>query len=474
MHNSKLARLIKGLSHHDPSKRRFAAEALAEGDERAVYPLIKALRDDNFGVQDAVTHSLMSIKNEVTAYMMLPLLREDAFLRNTALIILKEMGNFTIPMLIVLLNDKDDDVRKFALDLIYDIQYCNYPDKVVEMLKNDPNANVRAAAAKALGILNYSKAIPELVDALKDDEWVCFSAIEALTFLKDEDSVDSIVTLLNNPSEAIRFAAIEALGKLGFEKAQYPLIEHISRTDEFERKATIISLVQVGVIPSSPNIYDDLIEMLKNGDWDNKFVAIKGLLILGEAHAIYHMIDVAGSLEFSAPDREEKIQVIKEAVLSFGCNDYLLKILEDDTFRYRGKSLAIEIVGDLKCTAAVSTLIQLAKSTFRDIKRSSIKSLGQIESDEGKECLIEAVSDHDSHVRKLAIIALGKIGEMSAFEPLMKLLDNETYNDVIDEFIKALLDINATSFFSRIGKLNKNIQESAARYASIYNSGASC
>jgi len=63
---------------------------------------------------------------------------------------------------------------------------------------------------------------------------------------------------------------------------------------------------------------------------------------------------------------------------------------------------------------------------------------------------------------------------MSAFEPLMKLLDNETYNDVIDEFIKALLDINATLFFSRIGKLNKNIQESAARYASIYNSGASC
>ena len=159
MHTAKLARLIKELSHHDPSKRRFAAEALAEGDERAVYPLIKALRDDNFGVQDAVTHSLMSIKNEVTAYMMLPLLREDAFLRNTALIILREMGNFTIPLLIVLLNDKDDDVRKFALDLIYDIQYCNYPDKLVEMLKNDPNANVRAAAAKALGILNYKQAI---------------------------------------------------------------------------------------------------------------------------------------------------------------------------------------------------------------------------------------------------------------------------------------------------------------------------
>ena len=251
-------------------------------------------------------------------------------------------------------------------------------------------------------------------------------------------------------------------------------MEHISRTGEFERMATIISLVQVGVIPSSIDVSDDLIEMLKNGDWDNKFIAIKGLLILRNARAIYHMIDVAGSLEFSVPDREEKIQVIKDAVMSFGCDDNLLNILEDDTFRYRGKSVAIEIVGDLKCTAAVSILIQLAKSTFRDIKRSSIKSLGQMESDEGKECLMEAVSDNDSHVRKSAIIALGKIGEMSAFEPLMKLLNNETFDDVIDEFVRALLNINATLFFSRIDKLSQNIQDSAAKYASIYNSGASC
>ncbi|MBI5098488.1 MAG: HEAT repeat domain-containing protein [Nitrospirae bacterium] len=474
MHNARLARLIKNLSHHDPSKRRSAAEALSEGDERAVYPLIKALGDDNLGVQDAATHSLMAIKNEVTAYMMLPLLREDSYLRNTALIILREMGNFTIPLLIVLLNDKDDDVRKFAINLICDIQYCNYPDKLVEMLKNDPNANVRAAAAKTLGVLNYKKAIPQLVNALKDDEWVCFSAIEALTVLKDEDSIDSIVTLLNNPSEAIRFAAIEALGKIGSPLAEHPLLEYISRADEFERKATVMSLVQVGMIPSSPNISVDLIEMLKNGDWEEKFIAIKGLLILREDRAIYHMIDIAGSMEFSAPDREEKVQVIKEAVFSFGCNDYLLKILEDDTFRYRGKSLAIEIVGDLKCTAAVSNLIKLVKSNYRDIKRASINSLSQIESEEAKEYLIEAVSDEDSHVRKSAIIALGKIAEMSAFEPLMKLLRNEIYSDIIDEFIKSLLNINSTLFFSRISGFNKNIQEIAARYTSSYNSERKC
>ncbi|MBC8554894.1 MAG: HEAT repeat domain-containing protein, partial [Candidatus Brocadiales bacterium] len=84
MHTSKLKSLINKLGSTDPSVRRASAESLSEGDERAIYPLIKSLRDDNLGVQDAAMRSLMAIKGETTAYMVLPLLRENALLRNTA------------------------------------------------------------------------------------------------------------------------------------------------------------------------------------------------------------------------------------------------------------------------------------------------------------------------------------------------------------------------------------------------------
>src|SRR4030067_3403579 len=139
MHKARILSLIKNLGHPDASRRRAAAEALAEGDERAVYPLIKALRDDNYGVQDAAINSLMKIKEEITAYMMLPLLREEAFLRNTALMILREMGPIAAPLLPVLLKDKDDDIRKFALDLIHDAQFCDHPGILIEMLTGDPH-----------------------------------------------------------------------------------------------------------------------------------------------------------------------------------------------------------------------------------------------------------------------------------------------------------------------------------------------
>ena len=110
------SRILKNLSSPDVSKRRAAAESLADGDERAIYPLIQALRDTHPGVQDAATRSLIAIGGEVTAWMVLPLLREEAFFRNTAMVILKEIGAVALHHLPPLLRDKDDDVRKFAIE----------------------------------------------------------------------------------------------------------------------------------------------------------------------------------------------------------------------------------------------------------------------------------------------------------------------------------------------------------------------
>lgn len=466
MHTARLSKLLRDINDKDASKRRAATEGLSQGDERAIYPLIKALRDENFGVQDSAMRSLMEIKGETTAYMVLPLLRENSYLRNTAIMIIREMGKIAVPLLHVLLNDRDDDIRKFALDLIHDIQYCTYPEKLVEMLTGDSNANVRAAAAKTIGVLQYRKAIPQLIKALSDEEWVCFSALEALTYLNDSNSMYAVVNLLNNPSETVRFAAIEALGKISSPEAIKHLTEHISRAEGFEKITTIKSLAGIGCVPSLPGVAEVLIEMLNEDEWDDKLTAVKGLVSLKAEKAIYQMVDLAGSLDLSDPESEDKLCVIKEAVQSFGCNASLINLLNDDSVKFRAKVVVTEIVGNLRCKDSVPALIILLKSDYRDVRRTSIKSLGQIETDEAKECLIDAIADNDSHVRKTAISALGKIGEMTAFEPLIKMLQNEQYNDVIDEFINALMKINPGLFLSRIGEFNKNIREIAVRYTS--------
>jgi HEAT repeat protein len=466
-----MKKLLRNITHEDPSIRRSAAESLSEGDERAIYPLIKALRDDNFGVQDAAMHSLMAMRGEVTAYMVLPLLREDSFLRNTALVILTEIGEDAIPLLPELLNDKDDDVRKFALDLIHDIKHCDYPDKVVELIEKDPNTNVRAAAAEAIGKLQFKDAVPHLINALNDEEWVCFSALEALTEMQDDSSIDAIEKLLGNSSETIRFAAIETLGKINTPKSIKALMNHIEIAEGFERKATISNLIKLGTVPSAPGVSDTLIELLNDGEWDEKLLAIRGLVELNEASAIKHIIDIAGQLDTSNPDDEDKLYFIKE---SFNCDNELIEILNNQDFKFRGKVLAIETVGNIQCKGAVPSLINLLKSDLRDVRRSSIQSLAKIDSDDAKDCLIDAVSDHDSHVRRSAITALGKIGDMSSFEPLMKMLKSEKFSDVIYEFVIALMNINSEEFLSRINEFSDNVREIASNYSPDLFKGAAC
>ncbi len=458
-----IKKLIQRLSDKDPSLRRRAAEELSEGDERAIFPLIKALSDENAGVQDASMRSLITIGGEVVGYMVLPLLRENSYLRNTALIILTALGEIVIPLLYPLLEDKDDDVRKFAIDLMGDIKKGVEPSKIVPFLK-DPNANVRATAAKSLGLLGYREAIPELIKALKDEEWVCFSALDALGELKAEEAVSDIASLLSNSSEAVRFAAIETLGKLGSEKAVDALLSYLPKASEDEGNAAIKSLIQIGITPEMADLSGHLIKMLKEGDWEEKEIALKGIVSFNCREAVPVIVDIAGSLDPSLPESEERITLLMDAVSAMDSEEELLKLLESPDMKYRGKSFAIEILGTTRSKKAVSRLLNYLTDISRDLRRASAEALGEIREPAPTEYLLEiSVKDVDAHVRRSAIEALGNIQSQDAFKPLMDLLEVEKYYDVIEKIVEALIKIDAGAFLSNISRYRDTVREVIAK-----------
>lgn len=459
-----IARYVRDLSDPDVSKRRAAAEALAEADERAVYPLLKALMDENPGVQDAAMRALTAIGGEVVAYMVLPLLREDSYLRNTALIILKDLGGVSVPLLYPLLKDKDDDVRKFSLDLLGDIKEGVFVDMILPLF-GDPNANVRAAAANAAGSLACIDAVPFLTEALKDEEWVGFSALEALGRLRAENAEAPISELLSEGSDATRYAAIETLGKIGSMASSRRLLQHASRTEGAEKTAAIKSLVQIGLTPSMSGVLEVLIQLLREGDWDEKSVAIKGLVDLKDPRAVHPLVDTAGSLDHSVPEEEEYIFAIKEAVKRLGCEDELIKILSDPSIRFRGRAFAAEVLGEMKCEKAVPHLQKLLETYFRDVRRAGMKALQDLSGEGTRQTMLEAVEDRDGHIRRMAASALGRIGGGAAADSLMRLLGEERHMDVIEEAVKALLQIDPQRLYSRLGELSARVRERVGRFA---------
>jgi HEAT repeat protein len=378
------------------------------------------------------------------------------------MIILKDIGAETVPLLRPLLTDKDDDIRKFAIDIICETKKCDYPEALSGILKNDPNPNVRASAAKALGILNYREALPELLNALEDEEWVCFSALESLGMMKEESSIRQITYLLDAPSDAIRYAAIEALGDIGSQLAADSLISHFEKAKDFEKTAIVKSLVLLGVTPSI-GMYDSLMDMFENGGLNDKLIALKGITALKEKKAISKVVDIAGSLDPSESENEDIIFAVKDAIKSFGCIDELIDIVASASIKFRGKVIAIDVVGGLKCKKAIPHLIKLLETDVRDVRRASIKALCEIKDRNATPTLIDALNDYDGHIRRIAVSALGRIGDKAAFEPIANLLSQEKYEDVIEEAVKALFMLDSERFLSQIENFDSHIKEIAGR-----------
>jgi len=448
------ARIVKNLSSPDAGKRRSAVESLSLGDERAIYPLIKALRDPHPGVQDAAMRSLISIGGEVAAWMVLPLLREDPFLRNAAMVILKEIGADAVSHLPPLLKDKDDDVRKFAIELIAGAGGLQLENALCERLSGDQNPNVRAAAAKALGTLDCRDALPNLVAALKDIEWVRFNAIEALSGMREDAAVEPILALLSDPSPAIRHAAIEALGEIGSSGAGEALLAHLGNTDRDERAAVLKSLLRIGVPLPGAGFPEDLLDIfLGDDEWKDRLVALRGHVGTADEDALRAIFDVAGSLDATKLEEEEILLAIKDLLLRCGSRDALWRLLDDPSLRFRGKTIAAEIVGELQIREAVPSLAARLRDDVRDVRVAAARALGRIGDGGAREALVAAIRDSEGHVRKAAVAALGEVGGKEAFEPLLSLLRREEYDDVAREAVQALFAIDPEALVASSGRL---------------------
>lgn len=456
--------IFKLLHDGDSSERRYAAEELSNFDERAIYPLIKALRDESTAVQEAATQSIISIgvsedrerflsePGELVTYMVIPLLREEeAYIRNTALLILKEIGSKAPKLIYQLLKDKDHDVRKFGLDLIADIKEGFEGSKLIPLLK-DSNANVRAAAARAIGELKSREAIPALIESLNDEEWVVFYVLQALAALDAEEASDAIGDLLlTTDSLLVKAESIETLGKIGTEKVIEPLLKYFSVATRDEKREIIKSLIRVGVIPKDTDISNELISLLKEGEWEEKVLALKGIEFTNLSETVPFIVEEAGSLDPSCFDYEEKIGILQNTLLKIDSEDELMILLEKGKLKFRAKAFVISTLGKMKSKRAVPILINLLEDYKRDIRIASAKALGEIaDTSSVKPLVMKSFDDSDVNVRKAAIEALGNIRAQEAFDALLGLLERELYQDVIETIVKSLIEIDQERFLSNI------------------------
>ena len=277
----------------------------------------------------------------------------------------------------------------FSLNLI-NSNKDNLIDSLIESLKTD-NWRIIEQVSIALGKLHIRQTIPSLIAVLENSDWRIRRAItEALSEFDDSLATEALIKSLLDPNRFVREQAALSLSAFGQKPALEPLINAIIQDkDNLVRTRAIYSLGKLGY----KEALEPLIDILSDNDWNIQQEAIDSLGRLGYEDAVEPLL---------------KILEEKQKIKQFG-NEYKDQITLVEGFLQWNLSLH-----------AASALYQLHHES-------------------GLKYLIETLKNDDKNKIMFAALALGKLREKKAVEPLLLVIkENENYPEVIYKAIEVL------------------------------------
>ncbi len=143
-----------------------------------------------------------------------------------------------------LVQDNHVRVRYAAVSQMDSVGHID-PAKSLEVLRdrllNDPEADVRAAAADAIGALKLTEGFGDLKAAYENtSDWLIqMSVIACLGELGDPRGFDLLSTALASPDGLVQLAGISALGELGDVRA-VPLLAKLLKHEDWQVRQRLV------------------------------------------------------------------------------------------------------------------------------------------------------------------------------------------------------------------------------------------
>lgn len=272
--------LISALRDEDSGVRVAVVEALAQfPDTRVLAPLTQALRDPASHVRASAANVLGKLGDPSCVLRLVGALKDSSWDVRKAVV--EALGRLKDPRAVdglsEALKDADNDVREAAVESLSQIADPRCVERLILALC-DGESSVRQASASALmrvdrnwqGSEAAQRTLPELRAALKSrDYWVRQSASEVLTKISKTQSVPRHLSAglggacqfrndvamqifseaLRDGDRDLRQAAVEALGRIGDQRACEPLSSLLQDSDETVRDSTRTALLALGWQP---------------------------------------------------------------------------------------------------------------------------------------------------------------------------------------------------------------------------------
>jgi len=151
------------LASPSPDERWAAARRLAGAPEHAALLGAALAREKDQRVREAIFTALAHIGTPETVEIVLPYIRNpDAALRTEALDALCAMPNAVLPQMPALLSDADSDIRLLTCEIARQLPGGAATALLCDLLENEKEANVCAAAVEVLAEVGEPAALPVL------------------------------------------------------------------------------------------------------------------------------------------------------------------------------------------------------------------------------------------------------------------------------------------------------------------------
>jgi HEAT repeat protein len=295
---------------------------------------------------------------------------------------------------------------------------------------------LRMAAANALGKLEKTDVLPQLVDTLEDsDPRVRARAARALGKLGDARACEPLIERLQDPSGEVRREAAEALGVIGNRQALNALL------DMFDDERPVIRRIAVGAMGNFGNArpVDGLIEALSDEDTSVRRTAVYSIIELlsnvptDQSHQIREtvveklsetddrsvLVPMVDILEESTQNRQRRNtawllgRVTSQDSAGYAkVVDTLVDVLDDDdqmTSQFAATSLAA--VGGNRVETRLLDIIDDADDYAENTRAQAVFTLGKVGDERARKRLDALIDETESEqIRKKAFSAISKLG----------------------------------------------------------------
>jgi HEAT repeat protein len=422
--------LVKELACKDERSSRDVAEALVAFGPRAVPALVELLADPAY---------------------------EAA--RIWAARILGRIGDpSAVDELVARLNDRDDRLRVAATEALGIIGDPRALHAIVRAILRDPAAQVRAQAAGAVARIQGERAVDVLVAALADPDFATrIRALEAFETMRVDDT-SPLETALRDPNVEVRRRAALALERVGYLERIVGRLSSEDRAVRTRAHAALLEIGQAGLVESvaaylhHPSFEVRAIAARVCGELGAKRVApVVIRAITDDAWPVRAAVcgalgrlcedDAAAPLVGALGDPEEAVREAAAEALTSYSPPQLASHVEALANAYDRGTVAVRrsvvvIAARMGGANGEGLLVRASVDPSDAVRLSAVTALGQHalsaasaqvgpyldEADARTEPLVARLMDASIDVRIAAVMALGSIHRVEAFDGLLRAL----------------------------------------------------